>query len=392
MIKKEEAKKILTACLETGGDFAEIFLEDTIQNDLELSNGNINKSNTNFIYGARIRILHEDKEVYGYSNDTSYNSLLDLAKSLSKSFNYEKLPINFELIEEKIDNKHLVIKKPTVVTNEEKSKYLQTVYDVANNYHENISQVITSMWDHNQKVTIFNTEGKVVKDTRNHVRLTLRVIASKDGIMQSASDSIGRNQGLEIFDNSDLKTFAKNVATSAITMLEAEEMEGQMLPVVIHNAFGGVILHEACGHALEATSVAKGISVFSGKLGQKIASDIVTAVDDGTLPNYWGSANIDDEGTKTRRNVLIENGILKSYLVDKRNARKMKCDITASARRESYRYSPTSRMTNTFFENGKHTFEEIIENTEYGFFAKKMGGGSVNPATGEFNFAVKEGY
>lgn len=392
MIKKEDAKKILTACLETGGDFAEIFLEDTIQNDLELSNGNISKSNTSFVYGAGIRILREDKEVYGYTNDTSVDSLLSLAKSLSQSFNYEKLPIEFELKEEIIENRHPVIKRPDEASNEEKIKYLQKVYEVANNYHENITQIIASIWDHNQKVTIYNTEGKIVSDTRNHIRLTLTVVASKDGVMQSASDSIGRNQGLEIFDNSDLESFAKEVAKSAVTMLEAEEMIGQMLPVVIHNGFGGVILHEACGHALEATSVAKGISIFSGKLGQKIASDIVTAVDDGTLTNYWGSANIDDEGTKTRRNVLIENGILKSYLVDKRNARKMKCDITASARRESYRYSPTSRMTNTFFENGKHTFEEIIENTEYGFFAKKMGGGSVNPATGEFNFAVKEGY
>lgn len=392
MIRKEEAKEILLTCLKTGGDFAEIFLENTIQNDLELSDGNLSKSNTSFIYGAGIRILHEDQEVYGYTNDTSYDGLLNLACSLTKSFNYEAVPLEFDFIEEKIENKHLAKKQAKNADNEEKSRYLKTVYEAVANYHENISQVIASIWDHTQEVTIFNTEGKMITDTRNHLRLALRVIASKGGIMQSANDSIGRNQGLEIFDNSDLETFAKSVAKSAITMLEADEMEGQMLPVVIHNAFGGVILHEACGHALEATSVAKGISVFSGKLGTKIASDIVTAVDDGTLPNYWGSANIDDEGTKTQRNVLIEKGILKSYLVDKRNARKMKCDITASSRRQSYRFSPTSRMTNTFFTNGDSTFEEIIENTKYGFFAKKMGGGSVNTSTGEFNFAVNEGY
>jgi TldD protein len=338
MIRKEEAKEILLTCLKTGGDFAEIFLENTIQNDLELSDGNLSKSNTSFIYGAGIRILHEDQEVYGYTNDTSYDGLLNLACSLTKSFNYEAVPLEFDFIEEKIENKHLAKKQAKNAENEEKSRYLKTVYEAVANYHENISQVIASIWDHTQEVTIFNTEGKMITDTRNHLRLALRVIASKGGIMQSASDSIGRNQGLEIFDNSDLETFAKSVAKSAITMLEADEMEGQMLPVVIHNAFGGVILHEACGHALEATSVAKGISVFSGKLGTKIASDIVTAVDDGTLPNYWGSANIDDEGTKTQRNVLIEKGILKSYLVDKRNARKMKCDITASSRRQSYRF------------------------------------------------------
>ncbi|QVK19118.1 TldD/PmbA family protein [Mycoplasmatota bacterium] len=392
MISKQDAKKVLQVCLETGGDFAEIYLENTIHNDLELSSGEISKSNTSQIYGAGIRILHQESEVYGYTNDTSFDGLTNLAESLAKSYNNKKIDIDFDLVEEKLDNKHNVLKKPLETTNDEKVKYMRDVYEAANSYHEDISQVIVSIWEHNQKVTIINTEGKMISDSRTNIRLSLRVIASKDGVMQSASDSIGRNQGFEIFENTDLKSFAKKVAESAVKMLTADEMEGQMLPVVIHNAFGGVILHEACGHALEATSVAKGISVFSGKLGQKIASDIVTAVDDGTITNAWGSLNIDDEGTETRRNVLIENGILKSYLVDKRNARKMNCDITASARRQSYRYSPTSRMTNTFFVNGESTFDEIIANTKYGFFAKEMGGGSVNTATGEFNFTVNEGY
>jgi TldD protein len=164
------------------------------------------------------------------------------------------------------------------------------------------------------------------------------------------------------------------------------------MPVVIHNSFGGVILHEACGHSLEATSVAKGLSVFCGKLGQQIANPIVTAVDSGLDENAWGSINVDDEGTPAKRNVLIENGILKSYLVDKRNAKKMNHPITGSSRRESYKYQTTSRMTNTYFLNGTRTFEEIIAATKKGLFAKRMGGGSVNPATGEFNFAVMEGY
>lgn len=148
----------------------------------------------------------------------------------------------------------------------------------------------------------------------------------------------------------------------------------------------------ACVHGLEATSVAKGMSVFCGKIGTKVASDIVNAVDDGTNLNAWGSINVDDEGTPSKCNVLIENGILKTYLVDKRNSRKMNHPITGSSRRESYKYQTTSRMTNTYFLNGKSTFEEIIQNTKYGLFAKEMGGGSVNPATGEFNFAVNVAY
>jgi TldD protein len=162
--------------------------------------------------------------------------------------------------------------------------------------------------------------------------------------------------------------------------------------VIIDNEFGGVIFHEACGHALEATSVAKGNSVFCGKLGQQVARPIVSAVDDGTIPNAWGSMNMDDEGTPMRRNVLIEHGVLKSNLIDRLNARRMAAKTTGSSRRESYRFAPTSRMTNTFICPGDLKPEEIIADTEYGLYAKHMGGGSVVPATGAFNFAVNEGY
>jgi len=164
------------------------------------------------------------------------------------------------------------------------------------------------------------------------------------------------------------------------------------MPVILDNGFGGVIFHEACGHSLEATSVAPGSSVFSHSLGKQIASDKVTAIDDGAMPGEWGSLNIDDEGGKTRRNVLIENGVLKSFLIDRLNGLRMGMAPTGSSRRESYKFAPVSRMTNTFIANGADREEDIIADTEYGLYAKKMGGGSAQPATGEFNFAVTEGY
>jgi hypothetical protein len=179
---------------------------------------------------------------------------------------------------------------------------------------------------------------------------------------------------------------------SAITTLKARECPSAKMDVIIENGFGGVIFHEACGHSLEATSVAKGLSVFCGKKGQKIASDLVTAVDDGTIENGWGSGNYDDEGNKTTRNVLIENGVLKNYLVDAANGRRMNEAATGCCRRQSYKYPPTSRMSNTFICNGTSTVEEMIKATKKGLYCKKMGGGSVNPVTGEFNFALSEGY
>lgn len=164
------------------------------------------------------------------------------------------------------------------------------------------------------------------------------------------------------------------------------------MSVVVDNGFGGLMFHEACGHSLEASSVAKGISEFSGKLGQQIASPLVTLIDDGTIKNEWGSLSVDDEGNPTQKNILIENGILKGYLIDKLNGRRLKMAPTGSARRQSFRFAPTSRMTNTYIANGPHSREEIISQTEKGLFVKYIRGGSVNSATGDFNFNVSEAH
>ena len=175
-------------------------------------------------------------------------------------------------------------------------------------------------------------------------------------------------------------------------MLHADYCPGGQMMVAIENGFGGVLFHEACGHSLEAEAVAKGYSEFAGKMGQQVASTKVTAIDDGTLPNLWGSINVDDEGKPSQKNVLIENGILTGYLVDRLNGRRMGLASTGNGRRESYLFAPTSRMTNTYIANGTDDNQEIIRSMERGLYAKKMGGGQVNPATGEFNFAVAEGY
>lgn len=392
MIKKEICAKVLKECLKTGGDFAEIFVENTAKNVLELTSGKVTNANSVNLHGASIRILKGFKEVSGYTNDFSEESLMKLAKEVSGALDGEDLNIQFELKEEKPCEIVTSIRKPSSLSNEEKINYLLKTYNAIKDFSDEIAQVICNLSDEEQEVLVANTLGKYIKDSRSHIRLGVNVVARYNGEMQSAFDSVGGNQGYELLDNADLEKLAKETATSALTMIHAEEMVGGVYTVVIHNGFGGVLLHEACVHGLEATSVAKGASVFCGKLGQKVASDIVTAIDDGTRSNQWGSLNMDDEGNPTHKNVLIENGILKSYLVDYRNSRIMNHPITGSSRRQSYRYSPTSRMTNTFFAPGKYKFEDIIKNTKYGLFAKKMGGGSVNPSTGEFNFSVSEGY
>ena len=239
---------------------------------------------------------------------------------------------------------------------------------------------------------IANSEGLLTEDRRIRTRLAIRSVASNGVENQTGAEGPGAAKGYEIFETVDPEYYGKEASRTAVTMLHARNCPAGPMTVAIENGFGGVIFHEACGHSLEATAVAKGNSVFAGKLGLKIASDKVTAIDDGTEPGQWGSLNIDDEGTPTRKNILIENGILKGYMIDMLNGRRMGMASTGSGRRQSYRYAPTSRMTNTYIAPGEDSNEDIIASISEGLYAKKMGGGSVNTVTGEFNFAVAEGY
>ncbi len=392
MISKEVCQEALQQALKTGGDFAEIFCESTYNNAYEMTSGKTTKITSNHTYGASLRILRGFQEVNGYTNNLSRESLLDLATKLSATFHDDPLQIQVHLVEAKVKNINPITRKPSSLTNEEKLSYLNKAYQALSHYSSEITQTIGNIRDEEQTVLIANSNGRFLKDFRSHIFMNFSVVVSDGKSTQTQTENIGGHQGYELFDQQDIGLFAKNIADSAITMLHADEMVGGKMTVVVHNGFGGVLLHEACVHALEATTVAKGSSVFCNKLETKIATDIVTAIDDGTIPNAWGSLNVDDEGEPTKRNVLIENGVLKSYLVDFRNSRIMNHRLTGSSRRQNYRFSTTSRMTNTFFAPGQSTFDEIISQTKFGLFAKKMGGGSVNPSTGEFNFAVNEGY
>jgi TldD protein len=392
MLDKTVVHDVLEAALTTGGDFAEIFVENNAKNSIIMINGVVEKAQAGIDYGAGIRIFNGHNAIYAYTNDTSRESLvktaLAAAGALKDSAKVQARP----LVNQKIEQIHCYKKLPGEVRKNSITAMMREVHKGASGHSPLITQTFASYADSVQDVLIANSDGLWVEDRRVRTRFGFQAVASSDTEKQEAFFGPGRLSGLEFYDGFDFAGLGRRTADIAVTMLKAAFCPSGKMSVVIDNGFGGVILHEACVHGLEATSVAKNASVFCGKLGQKIAGDIVTAVDDGTMPNEWGSINIDDEGTKTRRNVLIENGVLKTYLVDRLNGLKMGMASTGSSRRESYRFAPTSRMTNTFFAAGKDKQEDIIAGTEYGLYAKKMGGGSVNPATAEFNFAVTEGY
>ncbi len=392
MLKRETVENVLTAALESGADFAEIYAEETKRSSIAMINGKVETALGGLDYGAGVRLFYGNQAIYGFTNDLSEKSLLHIAKEGAAALRGDRIYARkgWREMARRCINPIRIL--PSDVAKAVKAEQLARASAAAKGYDALITQTRAGYLEVMKHVLVANSKGVWGEEDRVRSRFTIEAVASSASEKQSGHLGPGGSEGYELLERIDVEQAAREAAAIAVTMLKAKPCPAGKMPVVIDHGFGGVIFHEACGHGLEATAVARNASVFAGKLGQQIASPLVTAVDDGTIPNGWGSAEMDDEGTPTARNVLIENGILRSYLVDRLNGRRMGAAITGSARRQDYRFAPTSRMTNTFIENGKSTPEEIIANTEFGLYAKQMGGGSVDPATGSFNFAVLEGY
>lgn len=392
MLDKRVIENVLSAALSRGGDFAEIFVEDKINSSIKLIGGQVENNISGRDYGVGIRILDKFNSIYAYTNDSNEENLIEVARKAAMALNSSKIDLTLNFTRLKTNNYNPILRLPSKILKSDKIDLLRIGYNAAKDYDDIISQVTVSYLEEEQKIFIANSEGLLADDTRVRTRYAVASVASRNGEMQQGYYAPGASMGFEFYEKIDVADVAKEASRIAKTMVYADYCTSGTMPVIIDNEFGGVLFHEACGHALEASFVSKGTSAFADKLGQVVASPLVTAIDDGTIQNGWGTTNIDDEGNPTQRNVLIENGVLKSYLIDKLHGRRMGMDPTGSARRQSYKYAPTSRMNNTFIDSGKSTLEAMISNTETGLYAKKLGGGSVNPATGDFNFAVMEGY
>ena len=385
-------EEILGIALSGGADFAEIFWETTRNGNVVLLDGKIDSITDSTVTGAGIRAFIGTRTVYASTSDMSYNGLIACARSVKEAIGESGQALTVNVSGGRVNNIHNVKLLPLSSDVGLRCDLLREACSSAKEYDERIAQVRGNLLAVERTIGIANSEGLYKEDSQVRTRMAINAIASAGGENQSGSFSPGRSRGLETFELFPPKEIGITAAKQAITNLVADYCPAGRMTVAIENGFGGVIFHEACGHSLEATSVGTGTSQMCGKLGQKIANEKVTAIDDGTIPNAWGSVNIDDEGNPTRRNVLIENGVLKSYMVDRLGSRRMGMPMTGNSRRESYLYEPTSRMTNTFIDNGPDKNEDIIASIEYGLYAKSMGGGSVNPLTGDFNFAVNEGY
>ena len=392
MIAKALLEELLGIAMSTGGDFAEVFAQREHSNRIQYVAGKVESIKDQVISGVGIRVFCGTKTYYASTSDTSREGLLGCAAAVAGAVGDTTGSCRVTLNRGAVGENTIVKRYPDDVATKEKTDILRAGCAAAETADEKIVQVQGSYLDVDRHFLVANTEGLLKEDRKVRTRLVVSAVANDGNENQSGFYGPGAGMGVEFFEKVDPRSVGLYAANQALTNLSAVYCPAGTMTVAIENGFGGVIFHEACGHSLEATSVGIGASQMAGKLGQQIANPKVTAIDDGTVPGGWGSFNIDDEGTPATRNVLIENGILKNYMIDRLGSRRMGMPMTGSGRRESYLFEPTSRMTNTYIANGPDKNEDIIASMEYGLYAKAMGGGSVNPLTGEFNFSVKEGY
>ncbi len=392
MIQTSLLEELLGIAVSTGADFAEIFAQTERSYQIRSLSGKIESVKDLLLSGVGIRAFCGTKTYYASTCDLSREGLLRCAANLAGAIGEAKGQALPSTLTERAVPAARVQHYPGDVPANQKSDILREACDAARGVSEKITQVQGTYMDVDREFMVANTEGLLKKDRKVRTRIAINAVASDGGENQSGFFGPGGGMGIEFFEKVSAREAGERAARQALTNLGAIYCPAGTMTVAIENGFGGVIFHEACGHSLEATSVGIGASQMAGKLGQMIANPKVTAIDDATIEGGWGSYGIDDEGNPAQRTVLIENGILKNYMIDRLGSRRMGMPMTGSSRRENYTYEPTSRMSNTFIDNGPDKNEDIIASIEYGLYAKAMGGGSVNPLTGEFNFAVKEGY
>lgn len=394
MLDRDLLDDILNKALEKGGDFAEIYIEDKQTSNILLDNHKIEKINYGRETGAGIRLIADGRTFYVYTNDLSGAGLITAAERVSNGLLNKSQVIKRTLVLQKgLSNLPVCFKHiPEEVDFSEKIENMWKANQIARDLDEDIKQVTVAVGDLHKKVQIANSDGDLVEDESARVRLMVNVIAARNGQVQTAQETAGAVSGWELLDQVSVEDMASTAALRAVKMLSASPAPTGRMPVVMHAEAGGTMIHEACGHGLEADLVQKGLSIFKNKIGSQVASPEVSVVDDATLPGKYGSYRWDDEASPARRNVLIDKGYLQGFLYDRLTAQKDGKEPTGNGRRESYQEKPIPRMSNTFIIPGSDQADQIIRDTSKGLLVKKMGGGQVNTINGDFVFDVQEGY
>jgi len=391
-VPPELLQKVITSALKRGGDLAEVYVENRISRTILLEEGKFKSAVFGLVGGAGVRVIDGDKTGYAYSDEVTEEKLLRAAEvaSFIASSGKKIKPVN---IKEQKRPSYVTVKIPLEeVAEARRMEIMKRAEDAALSYDPRIKMASIDYYDETRDRLIANSEGLLVKSSLPLIFFIVQTLAAGNGSSHMGRERLSRHAGLEMFEEESPEKAAKEAARESIAMLEAKEAPAGKMDVVIQNGWGGVLVHEAVGHPLEADNIARQTGAFVGKLGKKVAADIFTMVDDGSLPGFRGTTDFDDEGTQMKRNVLIQNGVLVKFMTDILSARQLNMERTGNGRRESFRYYPIPRMTNTFIEKGQDKPEDIIASTKSGLYVQSLSGGSVDPTTGVFNFTCREAY
>src|SRR5258708_6126943 len=385
MISTEAAQAALARALKRGGDFADCFVEQRHAASVSMEDSRVERVQAGTEQGAGLRVVTGLTTAFAYTDDLSADGLLraaDAAAAAARGGNGTTAVVD---LRERPTGEQRLVMPPDGVDTARKVDLLRRADDVARSESGDVRQVTAMFAQGVQSILVANSDGTLARDRRTRVRLLIQAVAARGNEVQSGMESPGSAEGFEFFESGEeVERAAREAAERATLLLDADPAPAGTMPVVLGNGFGGVLFHEASGHGLEADAIAKRASVFAGRVGEMVASPLVTAVDDGTVDTGWGTLRIDDEGVPTRRNVLIEEGVLTGYMFDRLRARQDGRDSTGNGRRQAYQPLPLPRMTNTFILPGLSTVEERIEGTPYGLYAQRLDGGQVNPVTGHF--------
>jgi TldD protein len=383
---------VLSKALNGGGEFADIFVERSIPFSIICEDGKIEKVISGFDYGAGVRLIFGQRTAYAYTNELTTASLLEIADAVRQAATQGLQREVLTLSRKKPRTNFSIIKAPRDIDTPRKVDIVLRANRIATNSDRHIRQAQVSYREHFQQILIANSEGILAEDERTYLTALVHVVASDGNVVQTGYEPIGGNVGMELFDLTPLEQAAETAVKRAVMMLSARKAPAGRMSVVISSEAGGTMIHEAVGHGLEADLAQSGLSVYSNRMGDRIASPLVTVLDDATIAGKRGSFRFDDEGIDSEKTILVDKGILKTFMYDRLTAMKDGARSTGNGRRESYKHRPIPRMTNTMIIPGDTDPREILKATSKGLFVKKMGGGQVNTVNGDFVFEVSEGY
>ena len=384
----------LRAALRTGGDFAEVFVEDRRSSRARFDDGKVEELVSGRLRGAGIRVRSGSSVGFAHTSDLTSTGLRNAAQTAAAAARAGGSPTSAgKLSRQQAPAPNEVTVAPDAVAKTRKVALLQAADEAARAEGSAISQVACLYGDSHRSILVANSDGLLATDEQVKTLFSVSTVAVGDTGMQTGRESVGRTVGFELFDTVDVTDLARTAARRALRKLQARPAPSGAVPVVIGPGGGGVLFHEACGHGLEADLIAKEASVFGGRIGEQVANPMVTLIDDGTMGTEWGCYAIDDEGRPAQRNVLIADGVLMDYMWDRLRAdRADRAASSGNGRRESYQHLPMVRMTNTYIANGDSEPDDILADTPHGVYVAHLGGGQVNTATGDFVFGMTEAY